>query len=128
MTSYVLGFMFNHDATHVVLIKKNKPAFMAGLLNGVGGKIEIDETPCEAMRREFEEEAGFSVTWQPLTSLMVNDKDVMFVFSCFSNLYHNAKQMEEEEIVKLPLELVGTEGLECMDNIHGFIQQALQNR
>lgn len=128
MTNYVLGFMFNYDATHVVLIRKNKPAFLAGFLNGVGGKIEENETPYDAMVREFEEEAGFNVKWRPVTSLMVNDKDVMFVFSCFSNLYHNARQMEEEEIVKVPIELVGTEGLECMSNVPGFIQQALEDR
>lgn len=128
MPNYVLGFMFNYDATHVVLIRKNKPAFLAGFLNGVGGKIKTGETPYDAMVREFVEEAKICTSWQPVTSLMVNDKDIMFVYSCFTNLYHNAKQMEEEEIVKLPLELVGTEGLECMDNIHGFIQQALENR
>jgi len=34
---YVLGFCFGPSLTTVVLIKKNRPAWQAGRLNGVGG-------------------------------------------------------------------------------------------
>jgi len=57
---YVVGFAFDEKLKRVVLIRKNRPAWQAGLLNGVGGKVEeIDgriETPEEAMAREFREE------------------------------------------------------------------------
>lgn len=56
---YVLGFMFNEDESKVLLIMKNRPAWQAGKLNGVGGKIEAGETPIQAMEREFAEETGF---------------------------------------------------------------------
>lgn len=128
MVNYVLGFMFNYDETHVVLIKKNKPSFMAGLLNGLGGKIETGEAPYDAMVREFNEEAGLKVQWNPLTSFSNPDGSVVFVYSCFTNLYHNVRQMEEEELVKVDINLVGTKGFECMSNIKAFIQQALENR
>lgn len=57
-TKYVVGFMFDATMTSVALIQKQKPAWQAGLLNGIGGKIEAGETPLEAMEREFDEEAG----------------------------------------------------------------------
>ena len=59
---YVVGFLLNYDRTQVVLIRKNRPAWQAGHLNGVGGKIEMGETPIEAMTREFEEETGLHFT------------------------------------------------------------------
>jgi len=55
---YVVGFAFDDDADFVCLIKKAKPAWQAGLMNGVGGKIEPGESPREAMIREFREETG----------------------------------------------------------------------
>ena len=43
----------------VLLIEKIRgPHHLRGHLNGLGGKIEVDETPSEAMVREFEEESG----------------------------------------------------------------------
>lgn len=57
-TQYVAGLVFSKDREFVVLIRKNRPAWQAGQLNGVGGHIEEDETPIDAMRREFREETG----------------------------------------------------------------------
>jgi 8-oxo-dGTP diphosphatase len=57
MTEYVLGFAFDSNE-EVVLIRKNKPDWQRGLLNGVGGKIEENESSYAAMVREFHEETG----------------------------------------------------------------------
>ncbi|MBC8737069.1 NUDIX domain-containing protein [Paraburkholderia sp. UCT31] len=54
---YVLGLMLSPDMTKVVLLMKDRPASLAGMLNGVGGHVEAGETPVQAMVREFEEEA-----------------------------------------------------------------------
>lgn len=51
-THYVAGFMFNEDRTRVALIEKQKPDWQRGKLNGIGGKIEDDESPVEAMTSE----------------------------------------------------------------------------
>lgn len=60
-TEYVVGFALS-DAGRVALIEKNRPAWQAGKLNGVGGHIEdFDASPVAAMRREFEEETGVRI-------------------------------------------------------------------
>jgi 8-oxo-dGTP diphosphatase len=64
MTEYVAGYMFSPDLSRVALIKKNKPAWQAGLLNGIGGKVEPGETAHEAMVREFGEETGCETTME----------------------------------------------------------------
>jgi 8-oxo-dGTP diphosphatase len=58
---YVNGFLFDSYGEYVTLIEKAKPEWQAGLLNGVGGKVESGETFEEAMTREFLEEAGVEV-------------------------------------------------------------------
>lgn len=66
MVEYVCGFMFAEG--RVALIKKSKPEWQKGRLNGIGGKIEDGETPKRAMVREFAEETGvstFESEWLP---------------------------------------------------------------
>lgn len=58
MTEYVCGFMVEGGV--VALIRKKRPAWQAGRLNGIGGHIEPGETPAEAMAREFREETGLA--------------------------------------------------------------------
>lgn len=59
MTHYCLGFAF--IGAHVVLVRKNRPEWQAGKLNGVGGHVESGERADEAMAREFYEETGLDV-------------------------------------------------------------------
>ena len=61
MRLYVCSFAFPPARDRVLLIRKNRPAWQAGKLNGVGGKIEPGETPRQAARREFEEETGLAL-------------------------------------------------------------------
>jgi 8-oxo-dGTP diphosphatase len=58
LNQYVLGFAFDHAEQQVLLINKQRPDWQKGRVNGIGGKIEIDETALEAMTREFNEETG----------------------------------------------------------------------
>lgn len=53
---YCVGFGYYGDC--VVLVKKERPEWQKGFLNGVGGKLEKNESPLEAMIREFFEETG----------------------------------------------------------------------
>lgn len=58
--AYVCGFLIcrTSQTNWVALIRKARPSWQAGRLNGIGGSIEPGETALSAMRREFEEEAG----------------------------------------------------------------------
>ena len=81
MKHYVLGFRFSRNQEYVTLIRKKTPTWQAGLLNGVGGKIEGNETPKEAMIREFHEEAGVIIPeWEPLIKITGPD----YVLNCFT--------------------------------------------
>ena len=86
MNRYVVGFAFNKVGDQVVLIKKNRPAWQSGLLNGIGGHIEeTDKTALDAMIREFEEETSVLTSpkdWNTLCSLSntISQKWVVFFF------------------------------------------------
>lgn len=60
MMLYVLGFAQAPDG-RIALIKKARPESQAGKYNGIGGKVEQDEMPDQAMVREFEEETGVKI-------------------------------------------------------------------
>lgn len=57
----VLGFAFDRSLDRVALIRKKRPAWQAGKLNGVGGKVEPGEINSVAMSREFLEETGVRI-------------------------------------------------------------------
>lgn len=57
MKRYVLGIVFDQYMENVLLLQRNKQPYIH-LYNGVGGKIEDNETPIIAMKRELEEETG----------------------------------------------------------------------
>lgn len=102
---YVLGFAFNEDNTKVILIRKNRPEWQNGFLNGVGGKIEsYDENPEYAMAREMFEETGvktFAKDWKFISTLEgigynnINEK--LFIYSINLDI-SQARTIESEEI------------------------------
>lgn len=81
-TKLVVGFMYFRDTSRVVLIRKNRPEWMAGCLNGVGGHIEEGESAVEAVVREFQEETGVQTSvddWSRFCRLDSNhETDVCF--------------------------------------------------
>lgn len=96
----VVGFLFNRAKNGVILIQKKKPKWMAGKFNGVGGKIEADEEPVEAMRREFKEETGVSVkNWDCVAILRGPDNEVCFFCATASNDVLGRCASVEQELV-----------------------------
>jgi 8-oxo-dGTP diphosphatase len=81
---WVVGFMLDEYADFVVLIRKNRPAWQAGKLNGPGGKVEPGETPHDAMVRQFAEETGCEwPDWHHFVSLQW-EQGVVHFFRAFA--------------------------------------------
>lgn len=59
MYKYTLAFLKRRD--EVLLLNRNKSPWM-GAWNGVGGKIQDEETPLECIIREIEEETSIKVS------------------------------------------------------------------
>lgn len=100
---YVLGFMFSEDNLNrrVALIKKTKPTWQAGRLNGIGGKIERNEYPADAMIREFFEETGFQTKehdWTYFAS-MTNSQFIVYCYVAYGDI--DLLQTTTEEKVTL---------------------------
>lgn len=106
MTEYVLGFLFSNapEFSRVVLIRKKKPEWQAGKLNGVGGKVEKGETALDAMRREFLEECGVKKeNWVPFALLDYPDARVWCFAAEDGMLLDGAvRTMTDEEVVVCP--------------------------
>ena len=99
---YVLGFCFSSTGKHVALILKNRPAWQAGKLNGIGGKVEKNEFPIDAMIREFREEAG-AITihddWRYFAKLHGPHFSV-FCYACFDDsVFKSVATITEEEVL-----------------------------
>ncbi len=78
MTAYVAGFMLDYYG-NVALVRKSKPVWQQGLLNGIGGKIERRELPITAMIREWYEETGnYWTDWRSFATLRFDDAVVYF--------------------------------------------------
>jgi 8-oxo-dGTP diphosphatase len=102
MRNYVLGFMIDTERNEILLIKKNRPAFQAGKLNGIGGKIEGDEKPIQAIIREVEEETGLissELEWLNFGHMELPDGGKVYLFRTFRSDLENAKSMTDEEVM-----------------------------
>ena len=99
---YPMGLMFTENMRQVLLILKNHgPKCVIGRWNGIGGHIELGETPIQCQVREFEEETGVKTTendWQLFTKLLGED----FIVHCFwgknSTAVMTAKTITNEQV------------------------------
>ena len=79
MQQYVVGFVFDPELEHVVLVKKRRPIFQVGLWNGVGGKVEPYETSYSAMVRECAEECDLHISeWELCVHVCHKDYQIDF--------------------------------------------------
>jgi len=125
-TNYVLGFLFDDTGSSVVLIQKIKPKWQAGLLNGVGGKIESRETRHDAMVREFKEETGVDSSindWREFCEMSHSDFSVFCFIARSTEATENVKSQETEIVQRIALNELADK--RCVSNLRWLIELAL---
>lgn len=131
---YVLGFLFDKKGEKVLLIEKNRPAWQAGFLNGVGGKIEPNETPIQAMVREFKEEAFTVINdWCYFASIKGEDFKI-YCYMGFGPLDEIKRANDEkvktpmdEELFIIAVNDILANKVKCISNIPLLVYSALHN-
>lgn len=104
---YVVGFLLDGDG-RVALIRKNRPTWQQGRLNGIGGRVEPVEGPDEAMRREFTEEAGADIGgWQPFVRMTLPDAALTF-YRCWADphVLDALRTMTDEPVALVPVDKI----------------------
>ncbi len=112
---YCLGFAFDESCNNVLLIRKNKPEWQRGLLNGVGGHVEEAESQAAAMVREAKEETGLLLLWRWVCVLQGINRDNpwrMHVYAAVAandvlNAATHVHKCSEGELQFWPVMLVG---------------------
>lgn len=123
--------MFDENLENVALIKKSKPSWQKGKLNGIGGKIEAKETPISAMVREFKEETGVETKdseWSSFLEMMgINDNGESFYILFFVSIGDLSllKTVTDEQIVIKNLLEINPKTDGVVDNIRWIAPLAL---
>ena len=96
MKRYVLLLLFTKDFKKILLMKRNKKPY-ADLYNGVGGKIEENETVSEATIRECLEETNIQISQPKLLVTCTypksinsdEDKEMAVLYDCVDEVEVN---------------------------------------
>lgn len=118
--NYCVGFIFNEDLTKVLLVKKNRgPECVKNRLNGIGGKIEKDESGDEAIIRECMEETGLKINrWNYFCELKCNEGIIYLYYVATGDIF-NYKQLEDEKI--------GIYSLDCNNEYDSIVNDFYKN-
>jgi 8-oxo-dGTP diphosphatase len=133
LIKYVCGFAFYTDLESpdllspiVILMMKTKPEWQSGKLNGVGGKVELEETFLEAMTREFEEETGIQTipaSWTHFATMRKANVYECQFFSSRNQQFMNAHTMEFETIQHIKIVELNTH--DTVDGLSWLIPLAI---
>lgn len=130
---YVVGFMFSPDLRSVALIRKLKPAWQLGKLNGIGGKVEAGEQDINAMVREFDEETGVATQpgdWAMFLNMFggpsdPSGKDFDIAFYWTRGDLTRLRSVTEEGIEVIPVDFITHGNAEFLDNIPWVVALAM---
>ena len=120
--TYVLALLFTPDRARVALMHKTRPAWQAGRVNALGGKLLPGESAAEAARREVREEAGVDVErWE---EFLVWDDPVyrMHAVRAFDVAAERARTAEDQEVFLAPVEALPPN---LIDNLRWLVPLAL---
>lgn len=105
MKPFVFNVVFDKQKQYVLTILKNKPSYLAGKYNFIGGKVESEDTDNKsAAIRETIEEAGIKTKPEYFGSIIQN-KDpafkqptIIYLFRDFTDNVFNATSKESEQV------------------------------
>lgn len=119
---YVLALLFTADGREVVLVRKTRPAWQAGRVNALGGKLHEGESLLDAARREVREEAGVDVEgWEEF--LVWHDPEYRLrAVRVFDDAARRARTAEDQEVF---LANVAALPLTVIDNLRWIVPLAL---
>lgn len=119
---YVLALLFTPDRRRIALIRKTRPAWQAGRVNALGGKLAPGETAADAARREVREEAGVDVAgWEPV--LEWDDAEYrMHVLRAISPAAERVRTAEDQAVFLADVRVLPDE---VIDNLRWLIPLAL---
>lgn len=129
-THYVLGFAFTEDLSDVLLIEKARPAWQAGKLNGIGGHVEKQEAPCDAMQREFCEETGLITSgteWSWFATMQGSDWVVACYFGTFPRPFLRGWRKTTDEQPRLISMDVVPRDASILPNVCWLLPMAIQH-
>ena len=132
MKEYVVGLLFNANEDDVLLIRKKRPDWQAGFLNGIGGHIQENESPKAAMQREFFEEAGAEIDshkWNRFVTMKGPD----FVCHFFRHILDEETDAvidhiyskTDEKVAWYSLDKIKTEEVVVVENLNWLLPLAL---
>lgn len=108
--AYVCGFVFDPDFKEVMLIRKNRPEWQAGKLNGVGGHVEdTDHDAAHAMSRECEEESGLYIppsAWRNAVRAHFPSAQVDFFYAVHDPT--SGKSLTDETVMSISVKRLST--------------------
>ena len=120
--TYVLALLFTADRSRVVLMHKTRPAWQAGRVNALGGKLLPGESALDAARREVREEGGVDVDgWE---EFLVWDDPVyrMHAVRAFDPAAERAHTAEDQQVFLADVRALPDE---VIDNLRWLVPLAV---
>lgn len=126
-----VGFCFlnTDEKQEVILVKKSRPKWQKGKLNGVGGAIEEMESPQVAMYREFLEETGIETSlddWKEIATITEPNGVTIYIFAMVTKSRVDLSKVTDEEISYFDIYEVLTDKYELVHDIKWLIPLAQQ--
>lgn len=112
MQKYVNGFVFTPNYEEIMLIRKNRPFWQKGWLNGVGGHVEEGESSYDAMCRECKEESNLELyNWLYIGNITDSKTWSVECFTATARNFDSVKPLTDEAVEIIPLDNLDYEQL-----------------
>ncbi|HKV51385.1 MAG TPA: NUDIX domain-containing protein [Gemmatimonadaceae bacterium] len=122
MFLYVLALLFSADRRRVVLVEKARPAWQAGRVNALGGKVCEGERVDAAARREVREEAGVDVAEWEHVLVWRDAQYTMHVLRAFDDAALRAVTAEDQRVFLADVDALPAT---VIDNLRWLVPLAL---